>query len=138
MTEQNEQQNTVPTTTDDQELKAIIARLQQQMGYLEKKIDLLMAQLKEKPALAQPPFRPAPRPFGDAGRRPEGGFTGGYRGKRPYPGPRLDAPRGDAQPRSAGFSRPAHGFEKFNSRDKRAGFGPRKPFPSKRTGGYRR
>lgn len=138
MTEQNEQQNTAPTSTDDQELKAMIARLQQQMGYLEKKIDLLMAQLKEKPAAEKPPFRPSPRPFGNAGRRPEGDFAGGYRGKRPYPGPRQDAPRGDAQPSTSGYGRPAHSFEKFVNRDKRAGYGPRKPFPAKRAGGYRR
>lgn len=136
-TEQNEQQNAAPAATGDQELKAMIARMQQQMGYLEKKIDLLMAQLNEKPRAEQSSFRPAPRPYGDTGRRPEGGLGGGYRGKRPWQGPRQDKGSSDDQPQASGHGRPPHSFQKFINRDKRSGFGPRKPFPSKRDS-YRR
>lgn len=138
MNEQPEQQSAAPSQTNEQELKMMIARLQQQLGFLEKKIDLLMARMDERPGAAQPPYRPAPRSFDDKGRRPEGGFSGGFRGKRPWSGPRNDGERGAGQPQSTGSDRPAHGFQKFINRDTRGGFGPRKPFPSKRGGGYRR
>ena len=141
----------------DSDVIALLKKLQQQMVFLEKKLDLLISQ--QAASAAQPSAQPTgersferPRPSFDRGDRGTSSFKdkhfskppfrsygpsqggGGYRGDRDR-GPsrdRGDRPTGPSQ----GFSdRPSYGRPRRDDRngapsgDRPGGFsGPRKPF----------
>ncbi len=119
----------IPSQTD-MDVITLVKKMQQQLNFLEKKIDLLIGQSpSDRPRFSKPPFRPS---FGGAssGKRDfhrgprEGGFNrapreGGFSSSRP--------------PREGGFSHsrpPREGG--FGSRPPQGGFSSSKP----REGGF--
>lgn len=141
MNENQEQNDSAATNTGEQDLKSMITRMQQQLVFLEKKIDMLIAKSDAKPRAEQSSYKPVARLFGDANRRPDSGYSGGYKDRSSYPGRTYERPRGDEQPRSFGHSSAperdkGRSFKKPFSGAKRTGFGPQKPFHAKRAGGF--
>ncbi len=65
MSEQFRQNNPVAPPQADQDVLALVKRVQQQISFLEKKIDVLIGQLQERPFQGKPFSRPS-RPFGHA------------------------------------------------------------------------
>lgn len=84
------------------DLTVMIKRMQQQLVFLEKKIDTLISQTGSRPARAEFSRRPAPRGRGDYGRGKPSSF-----GRDSRPGRRSDGPgrgRGESSPKKF-FSR---------------------------------
>ena len=137
----------VPSQTD-MDVVSLIKKMQQQLNFLEKKIDLLIGQSPDRPRFSKPPFRPS---FGGAhsGKRDfhrgprEGGFNrapreGGFNrppreGGFPHSRPHREGGFSSSSPRESGFSkdRPPRegGFSQERSFD-------RKPGPASRGFGH--
>jgi hypothetical protein len=131
----------VPSQTD-MDVVSLIKKMQQQLNFLEKKIDLLIGQSPDRPRFSKPPFRPS---FGGAGKRDfhrgprEGGFNrapreGGFSGSRPPReggfnlGPREGGFSHSRPPREGGFS---------SSKPREGGFGQERSFDRKPGAGAR-
>lgn len=122
--EENEELSVPPQA--DSDVVSLIKKMQQQLNFLEKKIDILIGQSPERPfgdreKRFSKPFRPSfgggashgKRDF-NRGPRREGGFhdrprTGGFSSDRPREGGFHDRPRSsgfskDRPPREGGFS----------------------------------
>ncbi len=125
MSENMENDEAVETDKNDQALKDMIGRMQQQLTYLEKKVDVLIAKLDEKPRIAvQSPFRP-PQPS-----------AAPYKERSSYPPRSFNREGANEAPRPFGpGSAKGRGFKKPFGGGKRPGFGG-KPFHSKRSGGF--
>ncbi len=126
MSEESQRNDPLPQASPEQDLVALIKKMQQQLIFLEKKIDILISQFQERPFEKRhfsKPFRPAEKSF-DHGRRFEKrpgeenrGF--GYK-KKSY-----------NNPRGSDFGQEQR-FEKRHG-DENRGFGQKKrPFFHKR------
>ncbi len=114
MSEQQNHSEFVPAAADGQSLSALIGKMQQQLGFLEKKIDLLIEQSARRSFSEKPFSRPA-RNF-ERPRRPfERGHDGGSGEKK--------------------FDRGRH-FEKRHGGDSRRFEHKKKPYGDAREGEF--
>ena len=138
----------VPSQTD-MDVISLIKKMQQQLNFLENKIDLLIGQSpSDRPRFSKPPFRPS---FGgphsgkrDFHRGPprEGGFNrapreGGFSSSRP---PREGGFGGHSRPpREGGFSsgKPREGGFSKDRAPREGGFGAERSFDRKPGAGAR-
>lgn len=115
--EENEDLSVPPQA--DSDVVSLIKKMQQQLGFLEKKIDILIGQSPERP------FRDREKRFSKPFRPSFGGGSGGRDFNR---GPRREGGFSSARPREGGFShdRPrASGFSKDRPRE--GGFSQDRP-----------
>lgn len=78
MNEQFKHNDSLPSASDDQFVVSLIKRMQQQLAFLEKKIDILIDQSSRRP-FSEKPFSKTSRPFGRPYRpfdREHGGASG--------------------------------------------------------------
>ena len=129
MNEQSRDNEALTSASTEQDVLTLIRKMQQQLSFLEKKIDILISQSQAQPSSERPfskPFRPSGRPYrrfdsghGDSsaersferGRHFEkrhGEETRGFEHKK----------RSYDTPREGGFSRERH-FEKRHSAESR-------------------
>lgn len=109
MSEQFKHNGSLPPASTEQDVIALVKKMQQQLVFLEKKIDILISQSQDRPFRQKPFSRPF-RPFGYH-RRPEREHENTSEEKR--------------------FDRPRH-FEKRHGQDKRGFDQKKKPFYFKR------
>ena len=136
--EENEELSVPPQT--DADVVSLIKKMQQQLNFLEKKIDILIGQSPERPFREREkrfskPFRPS---FGGGAHHGKGNFNRGPRKE----GFSHDRPReggfSHARPREGGFSKDrAHegGFSQDRPRER--SFGQERPFDRKPGAGPR-
>ena len=107
----------VPSQTD-MDVVSLIRKMQQQLNFLEKKIDLLIGQSPDRPRFSKPSFRPS--------------FGGAHAGKRDFQrGPREGG--FNRAPREGGFNRaPREGGFSHSRPPREGGFSSAKP----REGGF--
>lgn len=103
--EEQEEQDAEETKGGDEGVMVMLKRMQQQLAFLEKKIDTLLSQSSQQPS------RGSDRPrYNDRGfSRPARPFGNSYGGDRGGPGARDRGPsrdRGDYPPRGRSFDRP--------------------------------
>jgi hypothetical protein len=121
--EDDDDQN-VPAQDD---VLSILKKMQIHLGYLEKKIDTLIAGQGQGGGNAAPAFKPRfSRPFGGGGGRPP--FRGGDRDRGPRdrdrgPRDRDRAPRGESRGGSGGGERSFGGGRPFEKREGSGGHG---------------
>jgi hypothetical protein len=121
-----------PSETD---LVSLVKRMQQQLNYLEKKIDVLISQSQPKPfrERTERPFREGTeRPFREGAERP-------FR-KRTFskPARSFDRPRPHSREEHESSSRerepaPRRFYERFNPAKKRSASPKKRPFSPRRT-----
>jgi hypothetical protein len=114
MSEQLNHNDSLPAAADEQDLPALIKKMQQQLGFLEKKIDLLIEQSARRP-FSEKPFSKPSRNFGRPHRPFERAHDGAAGEKR--------------------FERGRH-FEKRSSEDSRRFEHKKKPFENSREGEF--
>ena len=120
---ESEPEMEAPVSQD--EILEKLRKIQEHMGFLEKKLDLLLQQSQQQPHRSQerPPFRQKPQDF----QRNRGGFNPYERKqeRQPFRGPRDHGGRHGGPPRdSRGGSDNRHGGD-------RSGFRPRFGGPGK-------
>jgi len=120
--EENEELSVPPQA--DSDVVSLLKKMQQQLNFLEKKIDILIGQSPEKP------FRDREKRFSKPFRPSFGGGSGGRDFNR---GPRREGGFSSARPREGGFSSP---------RPREGGFSSARPreggFDRPREGGFDR
>ena len=121
--EENEELNVPPQA--DSDVVSLIKKMQQQLNFLEKKIDILIGQSPERP------FRDREKRFSKPFRPSFGG--GAHHGKRDFNrGPRREGFSSD-RPREGGFSHDRPRSSSFSSdRPREGGFAHSRP----REGGF--
>lgn len=102
MSEQFRQNNPVVPPQADQDVLALVKRIQQQISFLEKKVDTLIAQLQERPTFQPRTFSRPHRPFGHAQHHGKGEHREGS-GERDFNRPRHFERRNEDE--NKGFDR---------------------------------
>ena len=135
MSEQPQHNDSLPPASAEQDVVVLIKKMQQQLVFLEKKIDILISQSQERPFSKEQHFS---RPFRSFGRphRPSGEKS--FDRERPFEKRHGEEDRGFGykkksygHTRGSDFSQERH-FEKRHDGEKR-GFDPKKkPFFHKR------
>ena len=105
--EEQDEQDAEETKGGAEDVMGLLKRMQQQLSFLEKKIDTLLSQSTQQPSQGSDRpryndrgFSRPPRPFGNS----YGGDRGGPRSSSSDRGPSRD--RGDYPPRGRSFDRP--------------------------------
>lgn len=149
MSEQFKDEETLPAVANEQDIAALINKMQKQLIFLEKKIDILLSQTQERPSRERhfsKPFRSFDRPYrpghyqdkrdqGEDSR--ERGARGGrhFEKRQPEEGRSFSGPKRDYGDDREGRPSQDRGFKKKYGGEKR-GFDPRKkPFFQKRREG---
>jgi hypothetical protein len=105
MSEQPQNNNPLPPAPADQDVIFLIKRLQQQLTFLEKKIDLLVNQSQARPSQEKPFSKPF-RSFGPSHRRPGPG------GDYPYASGKKSFDRGHHFEKRPGEAKEGFGYKK--------------------------
>ena len=138
MTEQFKSDNPSAPQQSETDVVVLIKKMQQQLAFLEKKIDLLVSQSQEKPFREKSfsrPSRPFDRPYRPGGHYPDKRDHGeGSRERSFRPGHYSDKRDQGEGSRERSF-RPTHHFEKRQGEEQRSFDGPRKEYSGSREEG---